>query len=317
MAAANHTSFRIVKCILVGVEGLEDAHIWLSIPFCSMYIIAVVGNGLLLFIIVKERSLHQPMFLLLAVLAGMDLVFCTTTMPKTLSIFWFDAKEIAFEACVTQMFLIHYIFVAESAILLAMAYDRYVAICNPLQYNTVLTPTRIAKFVVAAAVRAFCLMVSLLILLLRLPFCGPNVLSHTFCEHIGIARLACADISVDNWYGLTVAFLTTGTDTVLIAVSYVLILRAVFRLPSKDARAKALGTCGSHVIVILMFYIPTFFSFFVYRFFVNSMPRAVHILLANIYAIVPPMLNPIIYGVKTKQIRERMALVFLQARKQR
>nr|XP_056714116.1 olfactory receptor 52B2-like [Euleptes europaea] len=315
MAAANHTSFTIVKCILVGVQGMEDAHTWLSVPFCSMYILALLGNGLLLFIIIKERSLHQPMFLFLAMLATSDLVLCTTTMPKTLSIFWFNAKEIVFEACVTQMFIIHFLFVAESAILLAMAFDRYIAICCPLQYSTVLTPSRIAKIAVAAAVRAFCLMASLTFLLLRLPFCGPNVISHTFCEHMGIVRLACADITLNIWYGLTVALLTTGADTVFIAVSYVLILRAVFRLPSKDARAKALGTCGSHLCVILMFYVPAFFSIFAYRFAVNSIPRPVHILLANLFAIVPPMLNPIVYGVKTKQIRERVARMFLQTRK--
>ncbi|XP_054829680.1 olfactory receptor 52B2-like [Eublepharis macularius] len=315
MAAVNHSSFTIVTCVLIGVQGLEEAHIWLSVPFCSMYLIALLGNSLLLFIIIKERSLHQPMFLFLAMLATADLVLCTTTMPKTLGIFWFDAKEIAFESCVTQMFIVHFLFVAESAILLAMAFDRYVAICNPLQYSTVLTHSRVAKIAAAAAVRAFCLMASLTLLLMRLPFCGPNVISHTFCEHMGIARLACADITVNIWYGLTVALLTTGTDTIFIAISYALILRAVFRLPSKDARAKALGTCGSHVCVILMFYVPAFFSIFAYRFAVKSIPRPVHILLANLFAVVPPMLNPIIYGVKTKQIRERVVQVWLQARK--
>ncbi|XP_060119911.1 olfactory receptor 52Z1P-like [Heteronotia binoei] len=315
MATANHTRFKIVKCILLGVQGMEDAHAWLSIPFCSMFILALLGNGLLLFIVIKERSLHQPMFFFLAMLASSDLVLSTTTMPKTLSIFWFSDKEIAFEACVTQMFIIHFLFVAESAILLAMAYDRYVAICNPLQYSTLLTHSWIVKIGVAAAVRAFFLMAPVTFLLLRLPFCGPNVISHTFCEHIGIVRLACADITLNIWFGLTLILLTTGVDTIFIAISYVLILRTVFRLPSNDARAKALGTCGSHLCVILMFYVPAFFSIFVYRFAVNSIPRPVHILLANLFAIVPPMLNPIVYGVKNRQLRDRVALVFLPARK--
>nr|XP_028581366.1 olfactory receptor 52Z1-like isoform X2 [Podarcis muralis] len=303
-SSVNRSSFTIAKCILVGVEGLEESQTWISIPFCFMYLLALLGNGLLFFVIAKERSLHEPMFLFLAMLAVADMTLCTTTMPKTLSIFWFHAQEIAFGSCVTQMFIIHFLFVAESAILLAMAYDRYVAICDPLRYTTVLTPSWIVRILVAAVVRAFCLMASLTFLLLRLPFCGRNVISHTFCEHMGIVRLACADITLNIWYGLTVALLTTGVDTVLIAVSYALILCAVFRLPSRDAWAKALGTCGSHVCVILMFYVPAFFSIFAYRFAANSIPRPAHILLANVFVTVPPMLNPIVYGVKTKQIRE-------------
>ncbi|XP_061485243.1 olfactory receptor 52B2-like [Rhineura floridana] len=303
MPALNHSSSTITTCILIGVEGLEDAHVWLSIPFCAMFVLPFLGNSLLIFIITKERSLHQPIFLFLAMLAAADLMLCTTTMPKMLRIFWFDAREIAFESCVTQMFIIHFIFVAESAILLAMAFDRYVAICDPLRFSTVLTPMWIAKISAAAVLRAFCLMASLTFLL-RLPFCRPNIISHAFCEHMSIARLACADITLNIWYGLTVALLTMGVDTVLNAVSYVLILPAVFRLPSKDAQAKALGTCGSHVCIILLFYVPAFFSIFAYRFAAKSIPHPVHILLANLFAIVPPMLNPIVYGAKTKHIRE-------------
>ncbi|XP_048349948.1 LOW QUALITY PROTEIN: olfactory receptor 52D1-like [Sphaerodactylus townsendi] len=182
---------------------------------------------------------------------------------------------------------------------------------------TALTPSSwISKRWRHKAVLAFCLMASLTFLLLRLPFCGPNVISHTFCEHMGIARLACADITLNIWYGLTVALLTTGADALFIAVSYGLDLPHFWvRAPAQTGSAKARTQVALTFMAILMFYVPAFFSIFAYRFAVNSIPRPVHILLANLFAIVPPMLNPIVYGVRTKQIRQRLALVLFPPRK--
>ncbi|NWW01622.1 O52B2 protein, partial [Oreocharis arfaki] len=296
--------------ILTGIPGMEQLHVWISIPFCSMYLAALLGNGVLLFTIWTERSLHQPMYLFLSMLAVADLTLSTTAVPKTLALFWFRAREISFGACLTQMFFLHFTCSAESVILLAMALDRFVAICFPLRYGAVLTPSAVAKAGLVALLGSFCIISPCIFLLRRLPFCGHNVIPHTYCEHIGIARLACADISVNVWYGLVVPFTVIVLDLLLIVVSYGFILLALSRLPSRSARHKALHTCGSHVCVLFLFYIPAAFTALTQR-FGRNIPPAVHILLANLYVLFPPLLNPIVYGVRTQQIRDKVVKVFV------
>nr|XP_005290096.2 olfactory receptor 52B2-like [Chrysemys picta bellii] len=297
MPADNHTVFDPVTYILNGIPGTEESHFWIAIPFCFMYVVTLFGNSLLLFIILTERSLHEPMYLFVSMLATVDLLLSTTTVPKMLAIFWFRAGEISFAACLTQMFFIHVSFIAESAILLA--------ICDPLRYTAVLTKSVIGKMGLAVVTRSFCFIFPLIFLVKQLKFCRTNRLPHAYCEYMAIARLSCDDITVNVWYGVAMAIIVIGLDVVLIALSYGFILRAVFRLPSKDARLKALRTCSSHLCVILMFYVPSFFSYFAHQ-FGHIIPGYILNLLANLYVLIPPMLNPIMYGVTTKEILKRV-----------
>ncbi|KAJ1075560.1 hypothetical protein K5549_013763 [Capra hircus] len=295
--------------ILAGIPGLEKFHVWIGIPFCAIYVLAIVGNGTLLHLIVVEDSLHEPMFFFLSLLATTDLILSTATVPKLLSNLWLGSQEITFTGCLTQMFFLHFSFVVDSAILLTMALDRYVAICFPLRYTSILAPQVIIKLVVGIVVRSFSVILPDVFLLKRLPFCGTRIIPHTYCEHIGVARLSSADISINIWYGFSVPLMTVVSDVIFIAVSYIFILRAVFHLSSPGARQKALGTCGSHVCVILMFYTPAFFSILAHR-FGHSVPRNMLILFANLYVAIPPALNPIVYGVKTKKIQDKFVLLF-------
>ncbi|XP_007092308.2 olfactory receptor 52Z1-like [Panthera tigris] len=274
----NHTHPQDMWYVLTGIPGLEDSHTWISIPICSMYILAVIGNIFLIFLIVTERRLHEPMYVFLSMLALSDVLLSTATTPKMLAIFWFHSTDISFGSCVSQMFFIHFLFVAESAILLAMAFDRYVAICHPLRYTTILTSSATGKIGIAAVVRSFIICFPFIFLVHRLTYCGRNIIPHSYCEHMGIARLSCDNISVNIIYGLTVALLSTGLDIVFIIMSYAMILRTVFQIPSRSARFKALNTCGSHICVILMFYAPAFFSFFAHRFGGKTVPQHIHIL---------------------------------------
>ncbi|XP_021508864.1 olfactory receptor 52H1-like [Meriones unguiculatus] len=309
MAAFNLSSFNPGFFILLGIPGLEQFHVWIGMSFFIIYLVAVAGNSILLYLIFMERSLHEPMFFFLAMLAATDLILCNTCVPETFSIFWLGPQQITFPGCLTQMFFLHFSFAMDSAILLAMAFDRYVAICFPLRYATILTRQTITRTVVAITSRSFCIIFPCVFLLKRLPFCRAVLVPHTYCEHIGVARLACADISVNIWYGFAVPVMTIVSDLILIGVSYTIILRAVFNLPSRDARQKALSTCGSHVCVMLTFYTPAIFSVLAHR-FGHSIPHSFHILFANLYVAIPPAINPIVYGVRTKQIRDKIKLPF-------
>ncbi|XP_069827962.1 olfactory receptor 52B2-like [Dendropsophus ebraccatus] len=305
MEMLNMTAFHPDYFLLMGIPGLEESHLLLSIPFCIMYVTALLGNSIL--VIGTNKSLQQPMYLFLKMLAACDILLSSTTVPKTLCIFWFSSHEILFDCCLIQLFFIHYLFVIESSILLTMAYDRYIAICSPLSYTTIITSSFIRKATLIAIIRAFCIITPLVLLLNRLPYSGSNVIAHTYCEHIAVAHRATADITVNSVYGLAAAFSSTGVDLILIAVSYGVIIQTVLRLPSSEARSKAFNTSMSHVCVIILFYIPAFFSFIAHRVAQGKIPPSAYIMVANLYVIIPPMMNPIIYGIRTREIRHRLA----------
>ncbi|XP_007533564.1 olfactory receptor 52D1-like [Erinaceus europaeus] len=292
--------------ILLGVPGLEALHAWISVPVCLLYMAALAGNALLLGLVVVDKALQAPMYQLLGLLAFMDLVLSTSIVPKALAVLWGLSGEISFGACLAQLFVAHVAFIAESSVLLAMAVDRYVAICQPLRYGALLTQRVVGMVAVAAVTRGTCVMIPPIALLQRLPYCGQRALPHTYCEHMGVARLACGDTRPNIWYGLATTLLSPVLDLGLIGASYALILRAICRLPSHGARHKALGTCGAHASVITLFYTPALFSFLAHRFGRQTVPSHIHILLANLYVVVPPALNPVVYGVRTQQIAQRL-----------
>ncbi|XP_004683732.1 PREDICTED: olfactory receptor 51F2-like [Condylura cristata] len=304
----NTTSSTSIIFLLTGVPGLEEFHSWISIPFCFLYITALSGNSLILFAIITQPSLHEPMYYFLSMLSTTDLCLSISTLVTMLGIFWFNAREISFNACLSQMFFIQLFTVMESSVLLAMAFDRFVAISNPLRYSSILTEFKIAQIGVAIVTRGTLILIPLQLLLKRLSFCRSRVLHHSYCFHPDVMKLSCTDTRINSIFGLTALISTAGVDWIFIFLSYVLIIKTVLSIASPAERKKAFSTCISHIGAVAIFYIPLISLSFVHR-FGKWAPPYVHTLIANAYLLIPPVMNPIIYSVKTKQIRRAMLKV--------
>ncbi|XP_067145674.1 olfactory receptor 51G1-like [Apteryx mantelli] len=302
---ATNGSSKPLMFLLTGFPGLENIHPWIAISISLMYLVAICGNCTILAIIQAEVSLHKPMYLFLAMLAVTDLCLAATTLPTMLRLFWFNSRAVSFDACATQMFFIHSLSCVESGILVAMAFDRFVAISNPLRYSLILTNSRIAKTGLAMVFRAVLFTLPTPILLRLLRYCRVNTLSHSFCVHQDMMKLACSDRRVNIIYGLFAVLATFGIDSLLILLSYVIIVKTVFNIASGEERLRALDTCVSHLCAVLIFYIPLIGLTIVHRFGEHASPL-VHILMGFIYVLIPPMLNPIVYSIKITQIRQRI-----------
>ncbi|XP_048349938.1 olfactory receptor 52I2-like [Sphaerodactylus townsendi] len=294
---------------LIGISGLESAHPWLGLPFCIMYIVALLGNSALLLAIRLDRTLHNPMFYFLGMLGVIDVVMATSTVPKMLDIFWEGSPKIGSNACFIQMFLIHSVTAMESGVLLAMAFDRYVAIGHPLRYEAILTPRRVAQIGLAILVRGVLFMVPLSWMVSNLPYCASRRIPHSYCEHMAVVKLACVDSTASHVYIVAGSTLIVGSDTAFIAVSYGLVLRAVRKLSEKAEQLKAFSTCSSHLCVMLLYYLPGMASIYMQGFRQGAPPHA-QVLLADLYLILPPTLNPVIYSIRMKQVRKALRRVF-------
>lgn len=308
-----HNSSELPSFILTGLPGLQTSKHWVFLLLGTFYIVSIVGNALILFIIKEEQSLHQPMYYFLSLLSLNDLGVSFSTLPTVLATFCFYLQKISFDSCMAQMFFIHLFSFTESGILLIMSFDRYVAICNPLRYATVLTDAHVACMGVFVIIRSFCMVFPLPFLLKRLPFCKANVLSHAYCLHPDLIRLPCGDITINNIFGLFIVISTFGLDSLLILLSYVLILRSVIAIASQEERFKTLNTCVSHMSAVLIFYVPMVGVSMAARYGRHA-PLYVHTLMSLIYLFVPPTLNPVIYSIKTKEIRRRLCKILLRTK---
>ena len=307
--ADNTTHHYISSFFLVGIPGLQDFHCWMGIPVCLLFSLTMLGNSIIIITIKLESSLHQPMYFFLCMLAMNDMALASSVAPKMLGIFWLDSHRFDFNICLAQMYFIHTFCIIESALLVAMAFDRYVAICIPLRYTTILTTPMVIRMGLISVTRGILMVLPCPLLIKRLPYYTKYIINRAYCEHMAIVKLASANTHINRAYGISVALSVMVLDLGLIATSYLKILHAVFLLSSQHAHSKALGTCAAHVCTILVSYTPALFSFLTHR-IGKKVPPSVHIIFASLYLLVPPTVNPLVYGVKTKQIRGQVIGLF-------
>ncbi|KFO36049.1 Olfactory receptor 51V1 [Fukomys damarensis] len=268
-----------------------------------------LGNCMVLHMIRTEPSLHEPMFYFLAMLALTDLFMGLSTVHTVLGVLWGFTEEISLDSCIAQSYFIHGLSLMESSVLLTMSFDRYIAICNPLRYSSILTHDNIRKIGIIILCRSLLLISPAIIRLKFLNYCRPHILSHSFCLHQDLIQMACSDIHFNSFYALALVVSIFLLDAVLILISYILILHVVLAIASRKERMKSLQTCVSHICAVLVFYIPIIGLTMVHRFGKHLSPL-VHVLMGNIYILFPPLMNPIIYSIKTQQIRRRVQRLF-------
>ncbi|KAG3265196.1 olfactory receptor 56-like [Ictidomys tridecemlineatus] len=292
--------------VLTSLFDESQTHLFLFSLVVLIYILAMAGNTAMVLLIWAEARLHTPMYFLLSQLSFLDIFFTSVTVPKMIVGFLFGWTSISFGGCGAQMFFFMFLGAAECLLLALMAYDRYVAICNPLHYP-VLMSRRVCLLMVAASWLGGSLNASIQTsLTLQFPYCGSRKISHFFCEVPSLLTLACADTETYEQVLFVTGVVVLLVPITFITTSYALILVAVLRMHSVEGRRKALATCSSHLTVVNLFYGPLVYTY--------MLPATYHSpgqddVVSVFYTVLTPMLNPVIYSLRNKEVTGAMKKV--------
>ncbi|XP_070086505.1 olfactory receptor 4P4-like [Equus caballus] len=294
----------ITEFILLGLFSDEDVKVACFVVFSLCYVAILSGNLLILLTIRWSRLSEQPMYFFLSYLSLMDVCFTSTVAPKLITDLLAQRKTISYNDCMSQMFYAHFFGATEIFILVAMAYDRYATICRPLHYMVIMSRQVCYVLVMASIIGAFIHSILHVLIIIELPFCGPNQIDHYFCDVFPLLKLACMDTSL-----LVIAIITTtGVMSILtfvaLLISYIIIL-STLRTHSSEGRHKALSTCGSHITVVFMFFLPLILTY---------VPTADSVsndkVFALFYTMIAPMFNPLIYTLRNTDMKNAMRKVW-------
>ncbi|XP_029435511.1 olfactory receptor 5V1-like [Rhinatrema bivittatum] len=296
------------KFIFLGFSSLSELWMLLFALFLFIYMVTWVGNGIIIIVTRMDSNLHKPMYFFLGILSFLDICYTSVTVPKILENLLQEKKTISFEGCMVQMYFYLCFLGTECVLLAVMAYDRYVAICNPFHYLTIMSKKvcgYLATFswfvgLVNSAVHTY--------FTFTLPFCASNELNYFFCDIPPLLSLSCVDISINETVLLVAGTLLAWTPFLCIIMSYVYIILAILKISSSEGRQKAFSTCSSHITVVIFFYATAIFT---YMRPISSYSLDRDRLLSLLYSFVTPMLNPVIYTLKNKDVKSGMRKVFL------
>ncbi|XP_067102843.1 olfactory receptor 10J5-like [Osmerus mordax] len=266
-----------------------------------LFCLTIFSNLVLMFVIYVDSNLHKPMYILLFNLAVNGLVGCTSVCPKVMENLIKVVPDITHEGCLLQVFFINVHATSAYAILTAMAYDRYVSICKPLQYYSIMTPFKVKLLLVIVNLIPIILLAIQVFITSSLPLCG-YIINKLFCDNLAIVNLSCVRSTVSNLYGIFIISILVILPLVLVVLSYIRILIVCLKA-SKDSQKKAFSTCAPHLIIFINFSTATLFSVIYNRIENSVISREVNIISSAAFILFPPLLNPFIYGIRTKEIK--------------
>ncbi|XP_077312284.1 olfactory receptor 6N2-like isoform X1 [Lithobates pipiens] len=290
----------VSEFILVGFPTLHRYGPYLFVCLLLIYLLTIAGNVIIFSIVQLESQLHSPMFFFISVLSFLEIWYTAVTIPKMLINLLMPRKSISFKGCLLQTYFFHSLGASECYLLTTMAYDRYLAICQPLHYASIMTSELTVKLVALCFTIGFLCPITEVILISKLPFCGSNEIQHIFCDFPPLLSLACTDTSINVLADFIINSFIILVTFLFIMISYIRIIFAVFKIKTLVGRVKAFSTCISHLTVVLLFFTCIVFM---YVRLTTSYSLYYDRVLAVIYSVLTPILNPIIYSLRNKEIR--------------
>ncbi|XP_060231996.1 olfactory receptor 13C7-like [Meriones unguiculatus] len=305
MESDNQTS-PVTGFILLGLSAHPKLEKTFFVLILLMYLVILLGNGVLILVTILDPHLHTPMYFFLGNLSFLDICYTTSSIPLTLDSLLTPRKTISFSGCAVQMFFSYSMGSTECVLLGMMAFDRYVAICNPLRYPVVMSKAAYVPMAASSWAAGIAVSMVQISLVMKLPFCGDNVINHFACEILAVLKLACADISINVIIMAVTNIFYLGVPVLFIFVSYIFILVTILRIPSAEGRKKSFSTCSAHLTVAVIFYGTILFMY--------GKPKSkdplgadkqdlADKLISLFYGVVTPMLNPIIYSLRNKDVK--------------
>ncbi|XP_054849790.1 olfactory receptor 6B1-like [Eublepharis macularius] len=293
----------ISEFILMGFPTGLEIQLFLFVVFFLTYILTVLENLIIISVVKGNRNLHKPMYFFLGNLSFLEIWYISVTLPKLLLDFWSQNKMISFQSCMVQLYFFISLMCTECVLLAVMAYDRYVAICNPLRYPVIMTHRLCFQLGLLPWVCGFSISLVEVIFISRLSFCGPGVINHFFCDISPVLNLSCTDMSVAELVDFILALVILLMPLSITILSYLFIIISIFHIPTNQGKKKAFSTCASHLTVVIIFFSTTVFMY--------ARPRKIHPFNLNkivsiFYAVITPALNPLIYCLRNKEVKEAL-----------